>query len=109
MIEVPITIGDDSDAYGNPWLRITLNTELDLTGSTARFQIGNPALVTVDFTTDIVKTKILDITLTKEDTIKLKPTRIPSALKLFDAEGKSLTVIKDIIIVASEKVVDNKG
>lgn len=95
--------GDDTDFANNIAMSVTLTTTDDLTGWSARFQVGN---VIKDFSD--ITSKLLNIVITKSDTEMLNLGLNKGALKLFDTNGKSITVLQDIKFVVDSKKVLNK-
>lgn len=95
------TQGDDSDAIGNV-IEITLDTELDLTGYTARFQLGN---FKQDF--NDITSKNLEVVI--PHSVFVRTGTYNGALKIWDANGKCVTVARDLEFQVLTKVVSNVG
>lgn len=100
--KIIITRGDDSDALGNT-IKIHLNTELDLTDFTAVFQIDKLRWEYNDITS-----KELNIVITREQSMQLEDGVAYGALKIYDANDKAITIIRDVPIYVKTKVVDNE-
>ena len=98
---ITLTRGDDSDALGAKHY-LLLNTELDLTGFTATFQLVNFRCKYDDITS-----KKLPLIFSKNDTKKLTLGFITGALKIYNPEGKAYTVIRDIAFEILSEVVKN--
>lgn len=96
-----VTQGDDSNALGNT-IDIEIETDLDLTGFKAVFQIAD-----IRWKFEDITSKILPIVVSAEQSMQLQPGVEYGALKITDADGKAITVIRDIPIYVKTKVVDN--
>lgn len=96
-----IVQGDDTNALGNS-IVFTLETELDLTGYSAIFQVEELQYKWTDITS-----KILNLVFTREETATLEPGRYMGALKIFDDNDLAVTVIRDIPVNVLPLVVDN--
>jgi hypothetical protein len=98
---IVITRGDDSNALNNN-ITITLKTDMDLTGFTGIFQIGQEQWVFNDITS-----KVLDIIVDKATSLKFHEGTYYGALKLFEPSGLCKTVFRDIPVYVKEQVVKN--
>jgi hypothetical protein len=98
---IKITRGDDTDALGQK-ISIVLNTDIDLTGWSATFQ-----LVNFRTTFNDISNKKLYLKFNKEDTRKLPLGFQTGALKIYNPEGKAHTVIRDIGFEILSEVVRN--
>jgi len=99
---IVITRGDDSNAFNNN-ITITLNTELDLTGYTAIFQIGKDQQWRFDNITD----KVLNIIIDKTRSMSFKEGTYYAALKIFEPSGLCKTMFRDIPVYVRQMVVNN--
>lgn len=101
-MSVVITQGDDSNAFGKE-ITINVNSELDLTGFSAVFQLG-------DFKQrfDDIRAKKLAIVIPAEETKKLPTGLQLGALKIFDATGLQVTVKSDIRFYIYPQVIENE-
>lgn len=97
-----ITQGDDSNALNNT-ITIELDTDLDLTGYTAAFQISN-----IRWTFDDITDKLLTFVITREQSLQLTDGVEYGALKIFDNENRAITVLRDVPIYVKTQVVDNE-
>lgn len=98
---IRITQGDDTNALGNGII-FTLNTDLDLLGYTAAFQVENIRKTWNDLTS-----KELTLILDREETAKLPVGTHLGALKIYDASGLAVTVIRNIPVYVESMVVEN--
>lgn len=98
---IVITRGDDSDAFNNN-ITITISTDLDLTDYHAIFQIGKEQWIFDDITS-----KLLEIVINKEVSMKFPEGTYYGALKLFQPDGKCKTMFRDIPVYVREIAVDN--
>ena len=98
---IVITRGDDSDAFSNV-IKITMNTDIDLTGYKAIFQIGREQWVYDD-----ISSKEVSIVIDKERSMKFKEGTYYAAFKLFQPDGLCKTAFRDIPVYVKEIVVDN--
>ena len=98
---IQLTRGDDSDALGEK-IVLNLNTDLDLTGWSAVFQLANFRQSFND-----ISNKALSLVFTKKDTKKLPLGYINGALKLYNPQGKAHTVIRDLSFEVLSEVVRN--
>lgn len=98
---IKITQGDDTNALGNS-IVFTLNTDLDLSGYTAAFQV-----IDVRKTWSDITSKELTLVLSKEETAKLPVGTHLGALKIYDASGLAVTVIRNIPVYVESMVVEN--
>lgn len=98
-----LTQGDDSNALGDS-IHIELDTDLDLTGFTARFQIGK---LMWDF--NDITSKDIYLVITAAESAKLPVGDNWGALKIFDQNGLAKTIIRNIPILVKKKVVDNES
>lgn len=98
---IVITRGDDSNAF-NRNITIRLNTELDLTGYSAIFQIGCEQWVF-----DNIADKVLNIIINKEQSMRLHEGTHYAALKIFEPSGLCMTMFRNIPVYVEEIVVRN--
>ena len=98
---IVITRGDDSDSFNNT-ITITMNTELDLTGYKAIFQICKEQWVFDD-----ISSKQISIVIDKDRSMKFKEGTYYAAFKLFQPDGLCKTAFRDIPVYVKEIVVDN--
>lgn len=96
-----ITQGDDSNALGNT-MGFELETDLDLTGYRAIFQIAR-----LQWKFDDITSKELSFVVTKEQSYELMEGVEYGALKIFDADNRPVTIIRDIPVYVKTQVVDN--
>ncbi len=96
-----ITQGDDSNAMGGNII-LELETDIDLRGWTARFQIGDIVWNFSDITS-----KELNLIITKEQSAQMPVGDNWGALKIYDASGLAKTVIRNIKIIVRAEVVSN--
>lgn len=99
---IKLTQGDDTNALGNS-IVFTLNTDLDLTGYTAVFQVES-----IRKTWDDITSKELDLVITKEETAALSVGTHLGALKIYDSDGLAVTVIRNIPVYVESLVVENR-
>ena len=98
---ITIVQGDDTNALGNSII-FTLETDLDLTGYTAIFQVES-----LTYTWDDITSKELDMYFTREQTSTLEAGNHYGALKIFDDNDLAVTIIRNIPVYVLSKVVDN--
>lgn len=98
---ITIVQGDDTNALGNS-IVFTLETDLDLTGYTAIFQVES-----LQYKWNDITSKILSLIFTREETATLEPGSYLGALKIFDENDLAVTVIRDIPVNVLPLVVDN--
>jgi hypothetical protein len=101
MDRVTITQGDDTNALEEKII-ISLDTELDLNGFSACFQLGNFQ----QFFSDI-RTKELQIIIPGTETALLPAGPLYGALKIFDAAGRQKTLADNICFYVKRKAVDH--
>lgn len=101
MSVITLRQGDDSNALGRE-IKITIDTDLDLTGFTAAFQLDNLRLEFKDITS-----KELLLIIPADESAKLPKGELYGALKLYDTNGLALTVADEIKFMIEEKVVEN--
>lgn len=94
--------GDDTNALGNS-IVFVLNTELDLTGFTAVFQVAS-----VRYEWDDITSKRLELVLTAEQTAILPFGTSYGALKIYDPNGLAKTIIADIPVYTQPLIVENE-
>lgn len=101
MSVITLRQGDDSNALGRE-IKITLDTDLDLIGFTAVFQLG-------DFRQkfDNITSKELFVVIPAAESEKLEVGPLDGALKIYDANELALTVADGIKFLIEEKVVEN--
>ena len=100
---IMIRQGDDTNALGNS-ITFVLNTEIDLTGFTAVFQVDS-----VRYEWDDITSKRLELVLTAEQTATLPVGTSYGALKIYDADGLANTIIANIPVYVQPMVVENGG
>ena len=98
---IQITRGDDTDALGVKNY-IVINTERDLTGWSAVFQLASFKIKYSD-----ISSKKLPLVISKEDSKKLPLGFNNGALKIYNPEGKACTVVRDIAFEVLSEVVRN--
>ena len=98
---ITIVQGDDTNALGNSII-FTLETELDLTGYSAIFQVEH-----LQYKWDDITSKILNLVFTREQTATLESGIYNGALKIFDENDLAVTVIRNISVNVLSMVVDN--
>ncbi len=101
MSVITLRQGDDSNALGRE-IKITLDTDLDLTGFKAVFQLGDFRQEFNDITSNE-----LFVVIPAAESEKLEVGPLAGALKIYDANGLALTVAVEIKFNIEEKVVDN--
>lgn len=101
MTVFTITQGDDSNALGQE-INILIESDEDLTGYTAVFQLGEYQQKWDDITS-----KKLGVVIPRQYTKKLKTGPNYGGLKIYDSNGLAKTVIRDIkFFVLAEVVKD---
>ena len=98
---ITIVQGDDTNALGNT-IVFTLETELDLTGYSAIFQVEH-----LQYKWNDITSKILNLVFTREQTATLEAGLYMGALKIFDENDLAVTVIRNISVNVLSMVVDN--
>lgn len=98
---IQLTRGDDSDALGEK-IVLNLQTDIDLTGWSAVFQLANFRQKFED-----ISNKVLSLVFSKKDTKRLPLGLILGGLKIYNSEGKAHTVIRDIPFEVLSEVVRN--
>ena len=98
---INLTQGDDSNAL-NEKIVINLNSDLDLIGYTAVFQLEHYIQKW-----DNITSKKLEVVIPRSATEKLTVGSHKGALKIYDQNGLAKTIIKDIKFNVSRKVVEN--
>lgn len=96
-----IVQGDDTNALGNS-IVFTLETDLDLTGYSAIFQVEN-----LQYKWNDITSKILSLVFTREQTSTLESGTYLGALKIFDENNLAVTVIRNIPVNVLPLAVDN--
>jgi hypothetical protein len=96
-----IVQGDDTDAL-NEYNAFELETDIDLTGFTAVFQVEN-----LQYTWNDITSKMLYWKFSREQTESLNPGVYNSALKIYDNNDRAVTVVRDIPVNVLPMVVDN--
>lgn len=91
MTSIKLTQGDDSNALGEQ-IVISLKSNIDLTGYSALFQLGE---FRQEF--DDISSKELPIIIPAEESRKLPPGPLAGRLKIFDPDGLQKTVIRNIM------------
>lgn len=98
---IVLTRGDDSDTLGED-IVLVLDTDIDLTGWTATFQLDGFRQKFEDITS-----KELELVFSKKDTRRLPLGNIKGALKIYNPEGKAHTVKRNIAFEILSEVVRN--
>lgn len=98
---IVIVRGDDSDALHNTW-EIELETDYDLSDCRAILQIGPLQYIYNDITN-----KIIPITISGADSMKLEEGVENASLKIIDENGKDITILKALPITITSEVVPN--
>lgn len=98
---ITIVQGDDTNALGNSIL-FTLETDLDLTGYTAIFQVES-----LQYKWNDITSKELFLVFNREETATLTVGSQLGALKIFDENDLAVTVIRNIPVNVLPLVVDN--
>lgn len=101
MSVITLRQGDDSNALGRE-TKITIETDLDLTGFKAVFQLGTFQQEFTDITS-----KELFVVIPRDASANLPAGELDGALKIYDANGLALTVAAKIKFNIEKKVVDN--
>lgn len=101
MSVITLRQGDDSNALGRE-TKITLDTDLDLTGFRAVFQLDE---FRQEF--DDITSKELFVVIPRDASANLPVGELDGALKIYDADGLALTVADEIKFMIEEKVVEN--
>ena len=87
MAYITIVKGDDTDFLDNQYLVVNFNTDINLAGFQAIFEIDNIELVYPD-----LSAKYIEIILSNEVTSKLKQGKMYGTLKIIDTESRIRTV-----------------
>lgn len=101
MSVITLRQGDDSNALGRE-TKITIETDLDLTGFTAVFQLGE-----FQQKFDDITNHELFVVIPRDASANLPVGELDGALKIYDANGLALTVADEIKFLIEEKVVEN--
>lgn len=101
MSVIKLRQGDDSNALGRE-TKITIETDLDLTGFRAVFQLGE-----FQQKFDDIASKELFVVIPRAESEKLEVGPVDGALKIYDPNGLALTVADGIKFLIEEKVVEN--
>lgn len=101
MSVIKLTQGDDLNAL-NEETNIVLDTDIDLTGFTAFFQLGDFRQEFKDITS-----KKLPLVIPAAESAKLPVGEMSGALKIYDATGLARTIAKDIKFLIEKQVVKN--
>lgn len=101
MSVIVITQGDDSNALGEE-IVINLDTDLDLTGCRAVFQLENFKQEFEDITS-----KKLHVVIPRADTKKLPCGQRFGAIKIYDKNGLAKTIVRGIKFLIEKEVVEN--
>lgn len=99
---ITIIRGDDSDAFENS-IEIEIDTDLDLTGCSAILQVAN-----LKWSFEDITSKVLVWVISKEESLRLKEGVESASMKIFDANGKAMTVITSFPVYIEPQVVDNE-
>ncbi len=87
MAYITIVKGDDTDFMDNQYLVVNFNTDINLAGFKAVFEIDNIELLYPD-----LSAKYIEIILSNEVTSKLKQGKMYGTLKIIDTESRIRTV-----------------
>jgi len=87
MAYITIVKGDDTDFLENQYIVVNFNTELELAGFQAIFNIDNIEIVYPD-----LSAKYIEIVLSKEVTAALKKGKIYGKLRIVDTQNRIRTV-----------------
>lgn len=98
---ITIVQGDDTNALGNTII-FTIETDLDLTGYTAVFQVEN-----LQYKWNDITSKTLYLVFNREETATLTVGTQMGALKIYDENDLAVTVIRNIPVNVLSMVVDN--
>lgn len=101
MSVITLRQGDDSNALGQE-ISIFLDTDIDLTGFRAVFQLDE---FRQEF--DDISSKELFVVISKKESEKLPIGELVGALKIYDANGLALTIADEIKFLIKKKVVEN--
>ena len=93
--------GDDTDFAGQDFVGFEIESELDLTGFKAKFQMGTFVKVWDDITS-----KMLDLSFSAEESLALPLGENTGAIAVIDADGKLETMYTDLVFYVEDKVVD---
>ena len=93
---VTIYRGEDTDFADASPITVKIDTEIDLTGFTAKLYFGN---VVKEFGSDEVETKELKFNFTAEESDGFFPGRGFATVKVYDTEGRVAILNKFIIDV----------
>lgn len=98
---ITIVQGDDTNALGNS-IVFTLETDLDLIGYSAIFQVED-----LQYKWDDITSKELFLIFNREETATLEEGTYMGALKIFDDSNLAVTVIRNIPVNVLPLVVNN--
>lgn len=101
MESIQLTRGDDSNALGH-YIKLVMNTEIDLTGWYAIFQLEN-----FQWRFNELKQKENFLSIPSEISLQLTPGAHYGAIKVYDTFGRCATIVKNIPFFVNEQVVDN--
>lgn len=101
MAVIELTQGDDLNALGQEY-NITIETDIDLTGFKAVFELDGFRQEWSDITS-----KTLPLAISREESKKLKLGERVGALKIYDENGLAKTIKKDIKFLITPEVVKN--
>lgn len=101
MAIIRLTQGDDSNALGEE-INIILDSDLDLTGYSAVFQLCD-----FQYKWEDITSKKLPLIISSEDSKKLESGMQKGALKIYDKDGLAKTVIRDIQFLIELEVVED--
>lgn len=96
-----LTQGDDSDAMGKKYL-LKIESEVDLTGFSAIFQLRHFQQKFND-----ISKKEVNVVIPSSVSALFPIGPANAAIKVFDTDGKQVTVARDIKFYILPKVVDN--
>ena len=91
---IAIYRGEDTDFAGGGPIKIKIETDLDLTGFTAKLFFGN---VVKSFEPEEVATKILKFNFSADETSGLFPGKGYATVKVFDTKGR-VAILKRFVI-----------
>ena len=102
MAYITIVKGDDTDFLDNQYIVVNFNTELELNGFQAVFNIDN-----IELTYPDLSAKYIEIVLAKEVTATLKKGKTYGTLKIIDPENRIRTVTSVIPFNVVTKVLNS--
>ena len=100
---IAIYRGEDTDFAGAEPIQIKLDTDLDLTGYTAKLYFGS---IIKSFESEDVEKKVLPLSYTADETSTFFPGRGYATVKVYDTEGRTAILKRFIIDVRFRKCHD---